>query len=261
MVTHPSTDRARRCLTTVIGREPVYSTWCGRNRWNALNNLHLYLSEFWSIPSQPATSQVMWRKCIWVNVESTWNKKGCEWLDNDCFSKAWTKHVRGYLQICRKCQKNIKDYSTRYSQVVTHPSTDRARRCLTTVIGREPVYSTWCGRNRWNALNNLHLYLSEFWSIPSQPATSQVMWRKCIWVNVESTWNKKGCEWLDNDCFSKAWTKHVRGYLQICRKCKKYKRLQHPVFPGGHPSKYWPGPTLLNYGDRTRTGVFNVVWP
>ena len=145
--------------------------------------------------------------------------------------------------------------------MVTHPSPDRARRCLTTVIGREPVYSTWCGRNRWNALNNLHLYLSEFWSIPSQPATSQVMWRKCIWVNVESTWNKKGCEWLDNDCFSKAWTKHVRGYLQICRKCKKYKRLQHPVFPGGHPSKYWPGPTLLNYGDRTRTGVFNVVWP
>ena len=33
-------------------------------------------------------------------------------------------------------------------------------------------------------------------------------------------------------------TTHVRGYLQICRKCKKYKRLQHPVFPGGHPSKY-----------------------
>ena len=24
---------------------------------------------------KPATSQVMWRKCIWVNVESTWNKK------------------------------------------------------------------------------------------------------------------------------------------------------------------------------------------
>ena len=124
--------------------------------------------------------------------------------------KAWTKHVRGYLQICRKC-KNIKDYSTRYSQVVTHPSTDRARRCLTTVIGREPVYSTWCGRNRWNALNNLHLYLSEFWSIPSQPATSQVMWRKCIWVNVESTWNKKGCEWLDNDCFR-------QGMDQACKR-------------------------------------------
>ncbi len=25
-------------------------------------------------------------------------------------------------------------------------------------------------------------------------------------------------------------------------------------------SKYWAGPTLLNYGDQTRTGVFSVVW-
>ena len=42
---------------------------------------------------------------------------------------------------------------------------------------------------------------------------------------------------------------------------EKDGRLQHPVFPGGHPSKYYPGPTLLNFGDQTRTGVFNVVWP
>ena len=35
-------------------------------------------------------------------------------------------------------------------------------------------------------------------------------------------------------------------------------------FPGrGHPSKYYPpGPSLLTFGDRTRTGgAFNVVWP
>ena len=36
---------------------------------------------------------------------------------------------------------------------------------------------------------------------------------------------------------------------------------QHPVFPGGHPSKYWLDSTLLNFSDRTRTGVFNVIWP
>ena len=36
---------------------------------------------------------------------------------------------------------------------------------------------------------------------------------------------------------------------------------QHPVFPGGHPSKYWLGSTLLNFSDRTRTGVFSVIWP
>ena len=42
---------------------------------------------------------------------------------------------------------------------------------------------------------------------------------------------------------------------------KTSKSLQHLLFPGGHPSKYWAGPTLLNFGDRTRTGAFSVVWP
>ena len=37
---------------------------------------------------------------------------------------------------------------TRCSQAVTHPSTNRAQRCLTSVIGRELVFSTWYGRCR-----------------------------------------------------------------------------------------------------------------
>ena len=37
---------------------------------------------------------------------------------------------------------------TRCSQAVTHPSTNRAQCCLTSVIGRELVYSTWYGRCR-----------------------------------------------------------------------------------------------------------------
>ena len=47
----------------------------------------------------------------------------------------------------------------------------------------------------------------------------------------------------------------------VCRATRKPKCQQHLVFPGGHPSKYWPHPTLLNFADRTRSGVFNVVWP
>ena len=41
-----------------------------------------------------------------------------------------------------------KDNSTRCSQAVTHPSTNRAQHCLTSVIGRELVFSMWYGRCR-----------------------------------------------------------------------------------------------------------------
>ena len=50
----------------------------------------------------------------------------------------------------RQEEKRAKAYDTRYSQAVSHLSTDRARRCLTSVIGREPVYSTWYGRRQMN---------------------------------------------------------------------------------------------------------------
>ena len=39
-------------------------------------------------------------------------------------------------------------YSTVYSQAVTHPSTNTAQCCLTSVIGRELVCSTWYGRRQ-----------------------------------------------------------------------------------------------------------------
>ena len=38
------------------------------------------------------------------------------------------------------------------------------------------------------------------------------------------------------------------------------KSLRHREFPGGPPSKYYPGPTMLNFRDQTRTGVYIVVW-
>ena len=45
-------------------------------------------------------------------------------------------------------KKKEKVYSTRYSQAVTHPSTNLALPSLTAVIGREPVYSWWYGRRQ-----------------------------------------------------------------------------------------------------------------
>ena len=42
----------------------------------------------------------------------------------------------------------MKAYDTKYSQAVTHPSTNLAQCCLTSVIGRELVCSTWYGRRQ-----------------------------------------------------------------------------------------------------------------
>ena len=51
----------------------------------------------------------------------------------------------------------------------------------------------------------------------------------------------------------------IKDYKRPKRQRKRSQ--QHPMFPGGHPSKYWRDSTLLNFSDRTRTGVFNVIWP
>ncbi len=50
------------------------------------------------------------------------------------------------LRLKKRTQKGA--YDTGYSQAVTHPSTNPAQPGLTSVIGREPVYSRWYGRRR-----------------------------------------------------------------------------------------------------------------
>ena len=52
----------------------------------------------------------------------------------------------------KKKKKKKKDYSTQSSQVVSNPSTNRARRGLTSLIGREVVLSSWYGRNHQSLL-------------------------------------------------------------------------------------------------------------
>ena len=57
------------------------------------------------------------------------------------------------IQPCKRPQPALvqdqKAYGTRCSQAVPHPSTILARRCLTSVIRRERVCSSWYGRRRW----------------------------------------------------------------------------------------------------------------
>ena len=63
-----------------------------------------------------------------------------------------------------------KVYDTRCSQAVPHPSTILARRCLTSVIGRERVCSSWYGR-RQRACRILASHDSFFENFSTHPAT------------------------------------------------------------------------------------------
>ena len=58
-----------------------------------------------------------------------------------------------------------KAYDTKYSQAVTHPSTNFARQGLTSVIGREPVLSLWYGRRHSFFLIIIHSFFKSNISI------------------------------------------------------------------------------------------------
>lgn len=49
-------------------------------------------------------------------------------------------------------EKRKKAYSTRYSQAVSHPSTNQARPCLASEIRRDRARSGWYGRRRRRAV-------------------------------------------------------------------------------------------------------------
>ena len=90
-----------------------------------------------------ATRNSWWKKCV-VRKHKWW------------INRIWTRW---------------KVYGTRSSQAVPHPSTILARRCLTSVIRRERVYSSWYGRR------HRHLELS---SICNKQETSYVLTSKYL---------------------------------------------------------------------------------
>ena len=79
-------------------------------------------------------------------------------LDTSCaLSPCRAARLCNTLQPCKRPQSALlqaKAYGTRCSQAVPHPSTILARRCLTSVIRRERVCSSWYGRRR--CTNEIH---------------------------------------------------------------------------------------------------------
>ena len=59
---------------------------------------------------------------------------------------------------CKKEREEKRDYDTWCSQVVSNPSTNQARRGLTSLIRREVVLSSWYGRNSF-----FRLRFVDFW--------------------------------------------------------------------------------------------------
>ena len=86
------------------------------------------------------------------NVFATcFNGASNTWSTSCTHAEAW--HLGGRAgassRIALACQRKQKADSTqRSSQAVRHPSTNRALRCLTSEVERDPVHSTRYGRRR-----------------------------------------------------------------------------------------------------------------
>ena len=83
--------------------------------------------------------------------------------------------------------KEHKVYDTRCSQAVPHPSTILARRCLTSVIGRERVYSSWYGRRQSVQLK------SSSWSDFAYLSVLRVEFQEIRQCNVFLQWDSFIC--------------------------------------------------------------------
>ena len=151
-VTHSSTNPAQCCLTSVIRREPVLSAWYGRRTLEHIHTGHLYRTKHCEFLRKTATKGRM-QMGFRTEIGIEYKKKETSWSIVDC----------------------KKTYSTGYSQAVTHPSTNPAQCCLTSVIRREPVHSAWNGRRTLEHLHTGYLYKTKHRVFLRKTATKERM--------------------------------------------------------------------------------------
>ena len=86
----------------------------------------------------------------------------------------WWGELR-FFEMIKWIERKREAYNTGYSQAVSHPSTNPARQGLTSVIGREPVYSLWYGRRQVICRENLLFYKGKVKKRPEEPPCGFVL--------------------------------------------------------------------------------------
>ena len=69
------------------------------------------------------------------------------------------KREKGHWKSSKERKKDLQHW---VFQAVTHPSTNPAQCCLTSVIRREPVHSAWYGRRTLKHIDKA-FYIAEMW--------------------------------------------------------------------------------------------------
>ena len=85
------------------------------------------------------------------------------------------KRAKKGTKKAQKLKAKIKAYNTWYSQAVTHPSTNQARDCLTSVIGRELVHSIRYGRRHLSTSCDAYLRVT---------MSDLSLGELCVWILI-----------------------------------------------------------------------------
>ena len=103
--------------------------------------------------------------------------------------------------------------STPCSQAVTHPSTDEARRCLTSVIGREPVRSAWYGRWQENWPDISIMTPVQFDLTKTSDGQHQMALGRRHWPKVELLWCSSKTKSCNGNHFLQ---EKLHQYIEMC---------------------------------------------
>lgn len=102
-----------------------------------------------------------------------------------------------------------KAYDTAYSQAVTHPSTNAAQSCLTSVIGRELVFSTWYGRRHRLFVTEQGQFGTKAINLLTQPRPAPFLVSASLLPALGA--ETEQCHWVmdkkKNICWNSGWTK------------------------------------------------------